>query len=878
MDYPSAKKRRIDDDGFGSVCFEPANDHIPWQKTSDAREDRHLLGSDSQWESVESENHNSIVCYGMIRGLHGTCTKPPDEWGLGACDFSVSARSANEFVAPNLDGPVVVGKFATEFVDMIHELIDEGNLRLQFKCMTTQPTKHQTAKRSRGSNLVIPCSLSLILYGPLELSETVGDFFQEMDLYLQDPEGCDWNVKYSNPHRLSSLALEDCPMTFTLHLGASGPDLATLQHICSNKDVSDIFVAQQDLDEAPQPNAIQSHLKRHQKQALTFLLNREAGWNFDPASADFWDQGQTSETSTFFVNNVSQSHQVEEPDEFCGGIVADPMGLGKTLTMIALAATDALKTNLAPSLIIVPPPLLDTWEDQLVQHVKGGHMKWRRHHQKDKILSHTGLSDYDVILTTYHTVMADWGGGHGLEDKVLFSTTWRRIILDEAHVIRNFHSQISKSVCTLQAAAKWAVTGTPVQNRVGDLAALLKFIQAYPYNDLGRFDTDIGRLWKVGDVKEAAQRLKVLSNGLILRRPKTVIELPPRTDLKCPVDLTAEERTLYERLKNSTISQIEEALNHGSKRPTAGSYINVIQRINALRMMCNLGLHYDSRYEIAGVSLNDAANWASQAQVVFDLQRQMDPIVCSTCNATCDLATAMINCESQGRPLFAQCLSFFCADCVQGYNRRKRTMTCGHSPPHPVAPVSLEFTDLESGPGVLPMSKPLSSKVTALIAQLRRVEPHVKSVVFSSWRMSLDLVEAGLEREGIGYLRFDGKLPQKQRKPVIDEFKRNPKIRVFLLTLSCGAVGLTLTEACRAYLLEPHWNPTLEEQALARVHRLGQQKEVTTVRFYVKDTFEERILDVQESKKKLESVLLERRDDHRSSNSLDHLEDLRRLI
>src|SRR4051812_31891191 len=71
---------------------------------------------------------------------------------------------------------------------------------------------------------------------------------------------------------------------------------------------------------------------------------------------------------------------------------------------------------------------------------------------------------------------------------------------------------------------------------------------------------------------------------------------------------------------------------------------------------------------------------------------------------------------------------------------------------------------------------------------------HVKgltrnSMVFSSWRMSLDLVEAGLQREGIGYLRFDGKLPQKQRKPVIDEFKRNPRIRVFLLTLSCGAVG-----------------------------------------------------------------------------------------
>jgi len=144
--------------------------------------------------------------------------------------------------------------------------------------------------------------------------------------------------------------------------------------------------------------------------------------------------------------------------------------------------------------------------------------------------------------------------------------------------------------------------------------------------------------------------------------------------------------------------------------------------------------------------------------------------------------------------------------------------------------------------------------------------------------MSLDLVEAGLRQAGISYTRFDGTLPQKHRQPVIESFRRDPKIKVFLLTLSCGAVGLTLTEASRAYLLEPHWNPTIEEQALARVYRLGQLKEVTTVRFYVKDTFEERVLDLQESKKKLESVLLAGQSEHSPGDTLGHLEDLRRLV
>jgi SNF2 family DNA or RNA helicase len=68
--------------------------------------------------------------------------------------------------------------------------------------------------------------------------------------------------------------------------------------------------------------------------------------------------------------------------------------------------------------------------------------------------------------------------------------------------------------------------------------------------------------------------------------------------------------------------------------------------------------------------------------------------------------------------------------------------------------------------------------------------------------------------------------------------------------------SLTLNEASRAYLMEPHWNPTIEEQALARIHRIGQTRQVTTVRFYMRDSFEERVMEVQESKRNLAGVLL----------------------
>ncbi|KAK4441885.1 SNF2 family N-terminal domain-containing protein [Podospora aff. communis PSN243] len=865
MDYPADKRLRIHHAFTANGVWVGA-----------AVEAAPVFPAECQWFGQNSIN---LVCYGMIQDLDGTCVAPFNVDGGSGASFPVVARSAYEFAACNDHN--VTGKFAPGIVDMLEQLINDGDMILQFTC--TPESGHQSTNRSRFAAMTVACTLSLILYGPPERCEEVGQFFQDSELYLQDPKGCDLNTRYCNPHRLSSLKLEECPMTFSLELPTIHVDQAIFRQLSSDADILDIFNAQENLPETQQPDVIYSQLKRHQKQALTFLLKREAGWDFDPASADFWDQGQTSSNQIFFINKVSQFHQLEEPPEFCGGIVADPMGLGKTLTMIALAATDANDTDLTPSLIIVPPPLLDTWEEQLSWHVKPGEMRVRRHYQKERILNQQDVCGYDIVLTTYHTIMADWAGGKEFEDKLIFATTWRRIILDEAHVIRNIHSQISKSVCALSATARWAVTGTPIQNRVGDLAALLKFIRAYPYDDIRQFDAEIGKVWKTGEVEEAAKKLKKLSASLILRRPKTVIELPPRVDLKCSVDFTAQERKVYEHLKNNTIAQIEEACGDGEKKGAASSYINVIQRINAMRMMCNVGLHYDTRRELSSSNMNGPANWAEQAQAVFDSEREMDRVDCANCHAKCDLAAAIATPEARVKPLFTQCLRFFCSDCVQEYNRRQKTVTCGHSPPDPVAPVLLDLSELGGDarfrlPGNALRSIQLSSKVAALVSQLVSLPVDTKSVVFSSWRMSLDLVEAGLQQAGISYLRFDGTLPQKQRQPVIESFRRDPRIRVFLLTLSCGAVGLTLTEASRAYLLEPHWNPTIEEQALARVYRLGQLKEVTTVRFYVRDTFEERVLDLQESKKKLESVLLAGHSEQSSDDNVNHLEDLRRLV
>lgn len=229
-------------------------------------------------------------------------------------------------------------------------------------------------------------------------------------------------------------------------------------------------------------------------------------------------------------------------------------------------------------------------------------LRCSRHYGKTRLSDISEIASLDVVLTTYHTVSSDWHSG---KPSLLFSVDWRRIILDEgkvsparhihrtkkkvlkvdipkAHVIRNESSRISRAVCDLDATARWAVTGTPISNRLDDLATLLKFIRVDPYTDSKRFKSDISVLWKSGEDEEAVRRLKYLSACLLLRRPKKTITLPARRDLQCPVDFSNDERATYQDIRDRTITKIDDALHKSSDASKAGAYVNILQQIESL--------------------------------------------------------------------------------------------------------------------------------------------------------------------------------------------------------------------------------------------------------------------------------------------------------
>lgn len=145
-----------------------------------------------------------------------------------------------------------------------------------------------------------------------------------------------------------------------------------------------------------------------------------------------------------------------------------------------------------------------------------------------------------------------------------------------------------------------------------------------------------------------------------------------------------------------------------------------------------------------------------------------------------------------------------------------------------------------------------SSKLQFLMERLQNVlGTEEKVVIFSQFLGFMDLIEYDFKRNNIQYVRLDGSLNQKKRSEVLKQFKENPKIQIIMISLKAGGVGLNLTEANHVFLLDPWWNPAVEEQAVERVHRIGQKKKVNVVRFICKGSIEERMIEMHKNKKEL---------------------------
>ncbi|CAI6001285.1 unnamed protein product [Closterium sp. NIES-64] len=451
--------------------------------------------------------------------------------------------------------------------------------------------------------------------------------------------------------------------------------------------------------------------------------------------------------------------------------------------------------------------------------------------------------------------------GKATPASVLHLVRWRRIILDEAHSIKDRRCNTARAVFGLRSDFKWALSGTPLQNRVGELYSLIRFLQIDPYSYYFCRHCDCQSLDHKGDGRRTVLRLKhrvqlgvshwpplyllllpppaspqfvanpIMKHGyggdgrramlllkhrvldrVLLRRTKTEraadLTLPPRTSTLRRDRFDAREEDFYEALYTQSQSQFATYVDTGT---LLNNYAHIFDLLIRLRQAVDhpyLVVHSASHNTAAAAAAATASTAAASAGAAAASERAG--------GGANDGPSGKEKGREGGR--------------LAGGVVRARGSILSR----------MDLSRFQS-----------STKIEALREELDGMvqrDPGAKALVFSQFTSMLDLIAYRLHQVGVRCVKLDGSMTMDARNRIISTFTRDADCRVFLMSLKAGGVALNLTVASHVFLMDPWWNPAVEQQAQDRIHRLGQFKPVRVTRFVIAGTIEERIIKLQEKK------------------------------
>lgn len=412
-----------------------------------------------------------------------------------------------------------------------------------------------------------------------------------------------------------------------------------------------------------------------------------------------------------------------------GGILADDMGLGKTVQALAVLL-DRAKDG--PALVIAPTSVGFNWAREAERFAPDLDVHLYRETERSEFLPTVGPGS--LVICSYGLALRD--------AEPLAGVDWSTLVLDEAQAIKNSRSKTSKAIASINADWTVALTGTPVENHLGELWSLFHVVSPGVFggweNFRKRFAAPIEKESSESARKSLAKRLQ----PFVLRRTKSEVltELPPRTEMNLYVDLSPAERAEYEKVRLAAVGEID--------------------------AMESLPEIKDQRFKILALMT------------------------------------------------------------------RLRQISC-HA-----GLVNKQWTES-------------SAKLDQLCETLEslREEGH-RALVFSQFTKHLALIRTALDERGFTYEYLDGSTAAKARQVAVDRFQ-DGDANVFLISLKAGGTGLNLTAADYVIHMDPWWNPAVEDQATDRAHRMGQDKPVMVYRIIARDTIEEEILALHDSKRDL---------------------------
>ncbi|WBW74617.1 ATP-dependent chromatin remodeller/ubiquitin-protein ligase E3 Rad8 [Schizosaccharomyces osmophilus] len=584
-----------------------------------------------------------------------------------------------------------------------------------------------------------------------------------------------------------------------------------------------------------------------------------------------------------------------------GGILADEMGLGKTIEMLSLIharrSSDVVEKSIEKSpfsnrlpkaakttLVVAPMSLLDQWQSEAVKVSNINSFKTLVYYGSDTSTNLQSLatnSAPDLVITSYGVLLSE--SSNTPDASGLFSVHWHRVILDEGHSIKNPSSKTAKACYAISAQNRWVITGTPIVNKLDDLYSMIKFLQIEPWCNYNYWRTFVSVPYEAKDILKALNVVQSILEPLVLRRTKEtkdisgspIVCLPDRKIETIYLEFSEAERRIYDSLYVKAKSRVHESIATGT---LFKNYTAILGLLLRLRQACCHPLLLSKAVEKKDNEVEQEINsnelhdliwmFASKKTLIPDYIREIpDMDALNTLAPECPICCS----EPIQDPVVLKCKHVCCRGCLKdhiGYqNKRDISPPLCHTCRQPFeADDVYEPREIRST-GFTLKDKSLqwnhwnryqSIKVLVLLEYIQKILSNPSSdkiVIFSQFTGFLDYIGEILNTLRIKHSRFDGRMSQEQRSMSLEQFRNDPTINVLNISLKAGGLGLNLTCANHVLMMDPWWSWSVESQAIDRVYRLGQEKQVVVTRFIVRDSVEERMLKVQERKKFLAGTL-----------------------
>ncbi|RMZ91067.1 hypothetical protein DV736_g1703, partial [Chaetothyriales sp. CBS 134916] len=567
--------------------------------------------------------------------------------------------------------------------------------------------------------------------------------------------------------------------------------------------------------------------------------------------------------------------QKQEQSQWHGGLLGDEMGMGKTIQAVSLIMSDYPAK--LPTLVVVPPVALMQWQAEIKSYTDGKLSVLVYHvsaNPKCKNMTLKEIQKYNVIMVSYSGLESmyrkeskGWNRGGGIvkEDSLLHAIHYHRLILDEAHSIKQRTTGVAKACFALKSNYKWCLSGTPVQNRIGEFFSLLRFLDIEPFACYFCKVCACKQLhWSQDESKMCTQcrhsgfnHVSVFNQEIlnpITQGEDTALRKAGLGKLRLITD-----RIMLRRMKRDHTSSMElppkDIVIHNE-------FFGEIERDFSVSIMSNSTRKFDT-YVAQGVMLNNYANIFGLIMQMRQVANHPDLILRKNAAGGQNVLVCRLCDEPAEEAIRSRCHHEFCRQCAKNYiaafDGKEEDAECPQC--HIPLVIDWDQPEIEQDEDNVKKNSIInrikmedwtsSTKIEMLVYDLyklrSRKQTH-KSIVFSQFTSMLQLVQWRLQKSGFKTVLLDGSMSPAQRQKSIDYFMDNVDVEVFLVSLKAGGVALNLTEASRVFIVDPWWNPAAEWQSADRCHRIGQRRPCVITRLCIEDSVESRMVLLQEKK------------------------------